>query len=69
MGTSLSDFSKLEKNLQGKGGTPDKPKEPKIENTKGKFCHGCGFQIKSAIVRSIMFVGDFCVDCIKDIPK
>ncbi len=69
MGTSLSDFAKLEKNLKGQGGKVDKPKEPKITNTKGKFCHGCGFQIKSAIVRSLLFDGDFCNDCIKDMSK
>jgi len=69
MGMSLSDFSKTEKNLQGKNGKPDTPKEKKIINTKGKFCHGCGFKIKSAIVRSILFSGNFCNDCIKDMPE
>lgn len=66
MGTSLKDFAKLKRNTEGKF---KDPKEPKITHLKFNPCAGCGFDIKSAIVRSLFFDGDWCTGCIKEMKN
>lgn len=63
MGTTLKDFAQLERNLDGKSKPPqkDKPFEAK------KICSYCGFSIRSAIIRPLLFKDDLCVDCVKKI--
>ena len=67
VGMSLNDFAQVNKNLKGQG--HKNPSKPKIDKTKGKFCHHCGFQVRSAIVKSMFFNGDFCNDCIKEMGQ
>lgn len=68
MGIDPKDYAKFVRN------TAISSKKKRIVSRKKRavrkeFCKSCEFELTSLVVRPMYFDGDYCLHCIKKIPK